>query len=117
MQQPSLLSAGSVSSSANSPGKAPIGKCRWESEPSAQTGVVTIVVGDAAKTSFENYKLLKHTFTAVPRLGDEAWQEPTNIFVRKGALWFFVNLITTNDSAQSAEPLRTDAGLILERLA
>lgn len=91
--------------------------CQYTSDPSGPTAQVEIITGDGAKKELDiDRDTLKHQFTSVPGIGDEADQEDGNIFVRKGDNWVDINLVKLNDPAQNVQPMQTAAKIIASRL-
>jgi len=91
--------------------------CQYTSDPSGPTAQVEIITGDGAKKELDiDRDTLKHQFTSVPGIGDEADQEDGNIFIRKGDNWVDINLVKLNDPAQNVQPMQTAAKIIASRL-
>jgi hypothetical protein len=91
--------------------------CQYNSDPSGPTAQVDVIVGDGAKKGLDiDRDVLKHKFTPMTGLGDEAYQEDDNIFVRKGSVWAQVNLVLLNDPAQNVAPMQAAARQLLNRL-
>jgi hypothetical protein len=91
--------------------------CQYTSDPSGPTAQVEIITGDGAKKELDiDRDTLKHEFTSVPGIGDEADQEDGNIFIRKGDNWVDINLVKLNDPAQNVQPMQTAAKIIASRL-
>ncbi|MTD12730.1 DUF3558 domain-containing protein [Nakamurella sp. YIM 132087] len=77
---------------------------------------VTVFVGDGVEKSLQiDRDTLKHTFTQPAGIGDEAWQEDGNIFVRKGTVWVQISLVLLTDDAENVVPLQEAAKLALSR--
>ncbi len=91
--------------------------CTYTSSPTGETAQVTVTVGDGAKKIYDiDHDALKHTFTAIPGIGDEAWEEDDAVFVRKGQTWVALNLVRLNDAAANRAPLETAIKLVASRL-
>jgi hypothetical protein len=91
--------------------------CQYTSDPSGPTAQVEIITGDGAKKELDiDRDTLKHQFTSVPGIGDEADQEDGNIFIRKGDNWVDINLVRLNDPAQNVQPMQTAAKIVASRL-
>lgn len=92
-------------------------ECMWTAPPTASVGQVQIDVGDGAKKSYDiDHDALKHDFTTVPGLGDEAYAESDAIFFRSGTTWVAIHLVLLNDPAQNAARLVTLAKLVAGRI-
>lgn len=92
-------------------------RCVWTAPPTASIAQVEIDVGDGAKKSYDiDHDVLSHVFTAVPGLGDEAYQEDDAIFFRVGPTWVAIHLELLNDPAANVAPLQHLAQLVAGRL-
>jgi hypothetical protein len=79
--------------------------CTYTAPVTGPTGQVEVYVGDGAKKTLDIDRELSHDFTALPGVGDEAWLEEGNAFVRKGTIWVSVRLVRLNDPAENRQPL------------
>ncbi len=52
----------------------------------------------------------------VSGIGDEAYQEENNIFVRVGSTWAQINLVLLNDPTANVDPLQQAARVMAGRL-
>jgi hypothetical protein len=92
------------------------GMCQYTAPPTGATAQVEVFLGDGAKKILDIDRKLGHGIKPVAGLGDEAYEEDDNIFVRKGTVWIAVNLVLLNDASQNVTPLRTAAATITSRL-
>ncbi len=91
--------------------------CEYTSPPTGETAQVTVTVGDGAKKIYDiDHDALKHDFTAIAGVGDEAWEENDGVFVRKGQTWVALTLVRLNDPSANRGPLETAIKLIASRL-
>jgi len=97
------------------PGGVPT-NCTYTSPPTGETAQVTVVVGDGAKKILDVDRSLNHTITAIAGVGDEAWEEDDNVFVRKGQTWAAISLVRLNDASANRVPLETAIKLVASRL-
>jgi hypothetical protein len=91
--------------------------CQYVGPTSGPEAQVEVIVGPGALKGLQiDRDALKHTFTAVPGIGDEAHEESDNIFIRKGTLWVQINLVLLNDPTQNRAALETAAKAIAGRM-
>ncbi|HEY4376554.1 MAG TPA: DUF3558 family protein, partial [Acidimicrobiales bacterium] len=87
----------------NDPTKAGSGDdvlCQFTSDPNGPTAQVEVFVGSGVKKQLDIDKdTLKHPFTTLTGIGDEAYLEADNVFVRKGAGWASVNIVDLDTPA------------------
>ena len=80
--------------------------CQYTSSPDGPTAQVEVFVGDGAKKSLDiDRDELQHSFTTLPGIGDEAYLEPDNVYLRKGTVWVQVNVVSLDappDKVQTA---------------
>ena len=68
--------------------------CQYTSAPTGPTAQVEVFVGAGAKKNLDIDKdNLGHAFTKLTGVGDEAWLEADNVFLRKGTVWVGVNVV------------------------
>ena len=92
-------------------------RCVWTAPPTGEVAQLEIDLGDGAKKSYDiDNTVLKHTFTPVAGVGDEAYAEDNAIFFRKGATWVAIHLVRLNDPAQNAANLVTVAKAVAGRI-
>ncbi len=92
-------------------------RCVWTAPPTASIAQVEIDVGDGAKKSYDiDHDVLKHTFTTVPGLGDEAYQEDDAIFFRVGSTWVALHIELLNDPSANVVPMQKLAAAVAGRL-
>jgi hypothetical protein len=76
------------------PPGAPRTRCVWATPHLGPVAQLEIDVGDGAKKQYDiDNTVLKHDFTRVPDLGDEAYAEFGAIFFRKGDTWISLHLL------------------------
>lgn len=90
--------------------------CMYTGDPSGPTAQVEIYVGDGAQKMLDIDRELKHEFTAVPDIAEEAHAEENAIFFRKGTVWVAIRLVRLNDAAENREPLVKAARAVASRL-
>ncbi len=91
--------------------------CEYDTDPTGpKTAQVRLTVGDGAKQTYDTDKRIDHKFTAVPGLGDEAWQEDFAIFVRKGTTWYGLTVVLLDSPSVVVKPLQTGAAAILPKI-
>ncbi len=81
--------------------------CQYNSPPTGPTAQVEVFVGAGVKKSLDIDRGLQHTFTTLSGIGDEAYIEDSNVFVRKGDLWAQVNTVILD-----ADSTKVQAGLV-----
>jgi len=97
---------------------APPTSCEW-SGISTDAGVhqVEIDLGDGATSALAiDRDTLKHDFTPVTGIGDEATYEDGAIFFRKGDLWVKLSLVTLDDIPNLSTRLQDLAKVIVGEL-
>jgi hypothetical protein len=83
--------------------------CQFTAPTTGPEAQVEITIGtDTPRTLLVDRKL-GHQFTKVSGVGDEAYEEDWNIFVRKGSVWVGITLVRLDDPAPYAVPLQTAA--------
>jgi hypothetical protein len=92
--------------------------CQYTSDPNGPTAQVEVFAGPGAKKSLDIDKdTLQHDFTKLAGVGDEAWLEADNVYVRKGSTWASVNVVALDaDPAKVQQALSTIAQTIAGRL-
>lgn len=92
--------------------------CQYTAPPDTPgVAQVSIGVGDGALKFLQiDRDTLGHPFTQPAGIGDEAWQEDGHIFVRKGAIWVSVELVTLDADPTIPERLQDVARTIASRL-
>lgn len=84
--------------------------CQISGPTSGPVAQVEIFVGDGAKQFYDtDHDTLKHTFTSVPGLGDEAYEEDGVIFFRKSTVWVAIHLTLLSDPAGTEQQRLVDA--------
>lgn len=96
---------------AHSPG------CVYTGPTSGPVAQVEIYLGDGAKKFLDiDRDVLKHEFTEVPGIGDEAHEEGNAIFFRKDTTWVVIRLVRLNDPAENRDLLRDAAKTVGSRI-
>ncbi|MCU1474145.1 MAG: hypothetical protein JWQ92_2213 [Amnibacterium sp.] len=91
--------------------------CEYDTSPTGpKTAQVRFTIGDGAKKTYDIDRSLKHAFTRIPGIGDEAWEEPFAIFVRKGTTWYGITVVLLDDASVAAKPLRVAAATVLPQV-
>ncbi len=80
--------------------------CQYTGAPTGPTAQVEIFSGLGVKKNLDIDRTLKHTFTTLSGIGDEAYLEDNNVFVRKGTVWVGINTVLLDVS-----PDKVQAGL------
>jgi hypothetical protein len=95
----------------------PVTRCVWTAPPTGEVAQLEIDLGDGAKKSYDiDNSVLKHAFTAVAGLGDEAYAEDDAIFFRKGDTWVAIHLVRLNDASANAANLLALAKAVAARV-
>lgn len=80
--------------------------CQYTSDPTGPEAQVAVIMGAGAKKALDLDKdTLQHAFTPLKGVGDEAYLESGNVFVRKGTVWVAVNVVALDapeDQVQTA---------------
>ena len=90
--------------------------CTYNSDPNGPSAQVLIDVGTDTPRTMEIDRKLGHVFKSIAGLGDEAYEEDWNIFVRKGDVWVALSLVSVNEAATYAGPLQKAAALAISQL-
>lgn len=91
--------------------------CEYDTSPTGpKTAQVRFLIGDGAKKTYDVDRSLKHTFDKVAGVGDEAWEEPFAIFVRKGTTWFGITVVLLDDPSVAVKPLQVAAAAVLPQV-
>jgi Protein of unknown function (DUF3558) len=91
--------------------------CQFVGPSTGPLAQVEVGVGDGAKKVLDvDRDVLEHDFTTVTGIGDEAYQEDDNIFVRKGTTWVSINLVLLDDPADNAKRMQVAAREVASRL-
>ncbi|WBB70096.1 hypothetical protein [Micromonospora sp. WMMD812] len=90
--------------------------CTYTGPVTGPTAQVEIFVGDGAKKFLDIDRELKHEFTTLQGVGEEAYLEDGAAFIRKGTVWVSLRLVRLNDPAENRKPLTDLATTIATRL-
>lgn len=91
--------------------------CEYDTSPTGpKTAQVRLTIGDGAKKTYDIDRALKHRFTRIAGLGDEAWEEDFAIFVRKGTTWFGITVVLLEDVSVVTKPLQAAASTVLPKV-
>ena len=78
--------------------------CQYTSNPSGPTAQVEVFVGAGAKKNLDIDKdTLKHDFKTLTGVGDEAYLEADNVFLRKGTVWVGINVVALDTPATQVQ--------------
>lgn len=80
--------------------------CTYNSDPAGPTAQVNVYIGDGAKKAYDIDVALEHSFTDVPGIGDEAHQEDSAIFARKGTTWVAISIVLLDDTGPTVPRLQ-----------
>jgi hypothetical protein len=90
--------------------------CTYTGPVTGPVAQVQVFIGDGAKKTLDIDRALRHHFTRVTGIADEAVEEANAIFLRKGTLWVALELVRLNDPAANRLPLEKLARLVATRL-
>jgi hypothetical protein len=92
--------------------------CQYTSPPTGPTAQVEAFSGAGAKKQLDIDKdTLKHDFTKLAGIGDEAWLESSNVFVRNGTNWASINVVALDADPKAVQAaLKAQAAVIAGRL-
>ncbi len=91
--------------------------CQYVGPTTGPLAQVQVLVGDGAKKALDiDRDILKHPFTTLSGIGDEAYQEDDTVYLRKGDTWVSVGLARLNQPAENVDRLKVAAGEIAARL-
>jgi hypothetical protein len=90
--------------------------CVYNGPVTGPLAQVSVYIGPGAKKTLDVDRALKHRFTTVAGIADEALEEANAIFVRKGTLWVALELVRLNDPAANRLPLERLARVVATRL-
>ena len=78
--------------------------CQYGSDPNGPTAQVEVFVGAGAKKQLDiDRDTLQHPFTTLSGIGDEAYLEAGDVFVRKGTTWVSVDIVALDPPAQQIQ--------------
>jgi hypothetical protein len=85
-------------------------RCQYIGDPSGPKVQVEVIVGDTAKTALDTDRANPaHKVTTLSGIGDEAYQEDDNVFLRVANIWVGINLVRGNAPAENVTPMRAAA--------
>lgn len=92
--------------------------CQYISDPSGPTAQISVFVGPGAKKQLDIDRVtLKHDFTTLTGIGDEAYLEAGDLFIRKATLWVSVDVVAIDeDGAKVIEGLKAIAPVIVSKM-
>lgn len=92
--------------------------CQYVGPPTGPTAQVEIFSGAGAEKALQiDRDTLKHDFTTLAGIGDEAWEEDSNVFVRVGTNWAAINVVLLEvDQATIQSGLATLAATMASRM-
>jgi hypothetical protein len=90
--------------------------CIYNADPNGPSAQVQIVVTTDTPRTMQLDRKLGHKFKKIPGLGDEAYEEEWNIFVRKAKVWVAISLVAPNSWPAYEKPIQKAAALAISRL-
>jgi Protein of unknown function (DUF3558) len=91
--------------------------CQYVGPTTGPLAQVEVGVGDGAKKVLDvDRDVLEHTFTTLSGIGDEAYQEDNNVFLRKGTNWASIRLVLLNDPSDNVERMKAAAREVANRM-
>ncbi|GIG78058.1 hypothetical protein [Planotetraspora kaengkrachanensis] len=90
--------------------------CTYTGPTTGPTAQVEVYAGDGAKKILDIDRSLKHKFTEVPGVGDEAHYEDNMIFFLKSGTWVGIRLVLLTDPAANKKPMEELAAKAAARL-
>jgi hypothetical protein len=91
--------------------------CQYTGPPTGPTAQVEIFSGPGVKKSLDIDRGLGHAFTTLTGIGDEAYLEADNVFVRKGTNWAGINVVLLDVPTETSQAgLKELAATIAARL-
>jgi hypothetical protein len=90
--------------------------CSWVADFNGPSGHLDLFLDTQTPRALLIDRHLHHKFHSVRGIGDQAFEEDWNIFVRKGTTWLFVNMERLDDPALYAKRMEHVARLALSRL-
>jgi hypothetical protein len=79
--------------------------CTYLGPVTGPTAQVEVYIGDAVQKALDINRGLGHDFVTLDGVGDEAYLEDFNVYVRKGANWGWVRLVRLEDPEGFNKPL------------
>jgi hypothetical protein len=101
---------------AGQPGNPLEPSCMYAGPVTGPVAQVQVFIGDGAKKTLDIDRALRHRFTRVAGIADEALEKANAIFLRKGTIWVALELVRLNDPAANRLPLERLAKVIATRL-
>ncbi|MEV4532817.1 DUF3558 family protein [Asanoa sp. NPDC049518] len=90
--------------------------CTYTGPVTGPTAQVEIFVGDGAKKFLDIDRELKHEFTELAGIGDEAHLEDGTVFFAKGGVWVSIRLVRLVDPEETHKPLEAAARTAADRM-
>ncbi|MCB0995838.1 MAG: hypothetical protein KDB21_12145 [Acidimicrobiales bacterium] len=90
--------------------------CTFTGPVDGPTAQIEVYVGSGAEKIYEVDVQLGHEFDDVTGLGDEAYEEDFNIFVRVRTTWIAIRLVRLDDAENYRQNLRDLAAAVIARL-
>jgi hypothetical protein len=91
--------------------------CVYNTSPTGpKTAQVMVVAGPGAKKTYDIDRGLRHPFTDVAGVGDEAHREEFAIYFRKGTTWAGISVVTLDDASALPALLGSAASAVVARL-
>jgi hypothetical protein len=90
--------------------------CSWVADFNGPSGQVQIFLDTTTPRALRIDRKLHHRFRSIRGIGDQAFEEDWNIFVRKGPVWMYLSLVKTDDPGLYAKRLERAARLAVSRI-
>ncbi|MFI7608427.1 DUF3558 family protein [Micromonospora sp. NPDC049366] len=90
--------------------------CSYTGPVTGPTAQLEVYVGPGAKKILDIDRELKHEFTPIAGVGDEAYAEDGAVFVNKGGVWVAIRLVRLDDPATFRKPLADLAKTVAGRI-
>jgi hypothetical protein len=90
--------------------------CTYTGPVTGPTAQVEVYVGDGAKKFLDIDRDLKHEFTELSGIGDEAHLEDGTVFFAKGGVWVAIRVVLLVDPKETRKPLEAAARTAADRM-
>jgi hypothetical protein len=94
-----------------------VSSCTYPGDPNGPTAQVEVYIGPGVPKQLEiDRDTLAHAFEQPTGIGDEAWQEESMIFARRGDDWVSIRIVTLDDPAAFTSALQAAMTTALAQL-